>query len=192
MERKKCFKINVLGESSVGKTCIINSYTRNEFIETLPTIGIDSYKVEKTFDNSEYKFKIFDTPGNERYRSLSCTILRFADGFVMVFAIDNRKSFETAKSWINFIKEYANLEEKVLYIVGNKSDVEPEKRQVTKEEAESYAKCMNIKYFETSARTKKGIKEVFEEMFKEVYEISEIIKEKEKLHLIKRDNWNKK
>jgi len=66
---------------------------------------------------------------------------------------------------------------------------------VTKEVAESYAKCMNIKHFETSALTKKGINEVFEETFKDVYEkskINETIKKKEKLHPIKRDSRNKK
>ena len=67
----------MLGESSVRKTCIINSYTRNEFSEAFPTIGIDPYNVEKTFDNSEYKFKIFDTIGNERYRILSYSTLQF-------------------------------------------------------------------------------------------------------------------
>ena len=195
MERKKFFKIGLLGESSVGKTCIINSYTRNEFIETFPTLGIGPYNVKKTFDNSEYKFKIIDTSGNERDRSLTGTIMKIADGLVVVFAVDNRHSFVKVDFWINNIEYLVNLEEKVLYLVGNKSDVEPEKRQVTKEEAESYAKCKKIKYFETSACTKKGINEVFEEVFKEVYEISkinEINKKKEKLHPIERDNWNKK
>jgi len=93
MERKKFFKIGLLGESSVGKTCIINSYTRNEFIETFPTLGIDPYNVKKTFDNSEYKFKIIDTSGNERDRSLTGTIMKIADGLVVVFAVDNRHSF---------------------------------------------------------------------------------------------------
>ena len=170
MERKKKLNISLLGETCVGKTCIVNSYTRNEFIETIKTLGILESIVKKTFDNLEYKFKIFDTAGEEKFRSISNSTILIADGFFIVFSVDNKKSFESVISWIKNIEDYINLEEKVLYLLGNKIDVEPEKRQVTKEEAVLYAKSRNIKYFETSARIGKGINEAFEEMFQDVYE----------------------
>ena len=92
-----------------------------------------------------------------------------------------------------FYEEYANLEEKVLYLVGNKIDVEPECRQVAKEEAELFAKNKNFKYFETSELTKIGINEAFEEMFKDVYEMYKKINEKNaNEHFEKNKKNNKK
>jgi len=101
-----------------------------------------------------------------------------SDGYFLVFSVDNKKSFERVIMWINWIEDYVNLEEKIVYLVGNKIDVKPEEREVTKEEIEEFAKNKNFKYFETSARTQKGINEAFEEMFKDFYEKSKIINKK--------------
>ena len=70
-------------------------------------------------------------------------------GFLKVFAFNNRQSYERLVNWINYIEEYVNLEEKVLFIIGNKIDIKPEEREVAKEEAEEIAKSKNAKYFET-------------------------------------------
>ena len=156
----------------MGKTCISYVYRKRDFsYNTCLTIGIETSNEKKVFDNSEYKFKIYDTAGGDRYLSISNTTIELCAGFFMVFAVDNKKSFKTAINRINFIENYYNLEEKVFYLIGNKIDVKPEERQVTKEEAEIFAKSKNIKYFETSALLHKGINEAFEEMFKEIYEI---------------------
>ena len=95
----------------------------------------------------EYKFKIFDTAGQERYKSISSTTIQIADGFLMVFAVDNKESYNRIVDWIDFIEEYVNLGGKVLFIIGNKIDVKPDKRLVKKEEAEIFAKNKNAKYF---------------------------------------------
>ena len=161
----------MLGESQVGKTCILNAGKNNIFQEeTLITAGIDSYTWEKTFDNKKYIFKIFDTGGTERYRGIASTTFQIAHGYFLVFDVNNRNSFNKIIEWIDLIKEKVELEEKVLYLLGNKIDLEPKERQIIKEEAEKFAKSKNAKYFETSARTKKGINEAFEEMFKDIYE----------------------
>ena len=160
---------------------------------TLQTVGIYSYNKKKTFDNLEYNFTIFDTSGTERQRSIVNTTIQISNGYFMVFAVNNRRSFEKAIDWINLIEEYANLEENVLYLVGNKIDVEPECREVAKEEAELFAKSKNIKYFETSALTKIGINGAFEEMFKDVYEMYKKINEKNaNEHFEKNKKNNKK
>ena len=135
------------------------------------TTGIVSFMKQKQFDNKEYKFKIFDTAGQERYKSLSNTTIQIADGFLMVFAVDNKNSFNKIVDWINFIEDNVNLEEKVLYLIGNKIDVKTEVRQVTKEEAEEFANSKNAKYFETSALKNEGINEAFEEIFKDIYQM---------------------
>ena len=172
MKKNTGFKISLLGESTVGKTSIVNAYSKNQFsYNTVQTTGIVSFMKKKQFDNKEYKFKIFDTAGQERYKSLSNTTIQIADGFFMVFAVDNRDSFIKIIDWIKFIDDHTNLDEKVLYLIGNKIDVELEERMVKKEEAEEFAKSKNAKYFETSALKNEGIKEAFEEIFKDIYEM---------------------
>ena len=185
--KRRKFNICLLGESLVGKSSIINRYKNNEFEESLMTMYFSPYILKKTFNNIEYTFKIFDTPGQERYRSFSNTYLKISDGFFMVFAVDNKESFERGISWIKDIEDYFNLEEKVLFLLGTKIDVKPEEKQVTKEEVEEIAKSMNIKYFETSARTKEGINEAFEEMFKDVLEQYKMNRNKKTNHLDKID-----
>ena len=172
MKKTTGFKISILGESTVGKTSIVNAYSKNQFsYNTVLTTGIVSFMKQKQFDNKEYKFKIFDTAGQERYKSLSNTSIQIADGFLMVFAVDNKNSFNKIVDWINFIEDNVNLEEKVLYLIGNKIDVKTEVRQVTKEEAEEFANSKNAKYFETSALKNEGINEAFEEIFKDIYQM---------------------
>ena len=166
------FKISILGERNVGKTSIVTAYTKNEFsFQTLETTGIETCYKKKTFDEVEYTFKIFDTAGQERYNSISSTTIQMADGFFMVFAVDNRKSFERIVTWIKYIEDYVNLEEKVIFIIGNKSDVKQEEREITKEEAENLAKGYQAKYLETSAYTREGINDAFEKMFTDIYEM---------------------
>ena len=172
MKKNTGFKISLLGESTVGKTSIVNAYSKNQFsYNTVQTTGIVSVMKKKQFDNKEYKFKIFDTAGQERYKSLSNTTIQIADGFFMVFAVDNKESFYKIIDWINFIEDNVDLDEKALYLIANKIDVESEVRQVTKEEAEKFANSKNAKYFETSALKNEGINEAFEEIFKDIYQM---------------------
>ena len=172
MKKNTGFKISLLGESTVGKTSIVNAYSKNQFsYNTVQTTGIVSVMKKKQFDNKEYKFKIFDTAGQERYKSLSNTTIQIADGFFMVFAVDNKESFYKIIDWINFIEDNVDLEEKALYLIANKIDVESEVRQVTKEEGEKFANSKNAKYFETSALKNEGINEAFEEIFKDIYQM---------------------
>ena len=190
---KYTFKISLLGDKNVGKTSIVTAYTQNEFsLTTLSTIGIDTSITKKIFDNVEYTFKIFDTVGQEKFNSISTTTIQMAVGFFMVFAVNNRESYERLVNWINYIEDYVNLEEKVLFIIGNKTDVKPEERKVTKEEAKEIAKSKNAKYFETSALTRKGINEAFEEMFKDVYEMSKQNKNRNSNIVLDKKNVSKK
>ena len=153
------FNVSLLGERAVGKTSIFSVLLGKEFSEnTLNTIGIESEIVSAKFDGKEYKFKIFDTAGPERYRSISSTTINLADDFLLVFGVDDKKTLETIRYWIKSIEEDCDIKKKVLFLVGNKIDIE--KREITKEEALSFAKTNNIRYFETSAKTGFGIKEI--------------------------------
>ena len=173
------FNVSILGERTVGKTSMCSVFLGNKFSEnTLDTIGIESTLTSAKFDGKEYKFKIFDTAGQERYRSIANTTINLADGFLLVFGVDNNKTFETLGQWIKSIEEKCDIKKKVLFLVGNKIDIE--NREITKEDALSFAKTNNIKYFETSAKTGDGIKEIFNLLFEEVYKKSKEIENLEK------------
>ena len=135
------------------------------------TVGIDFLEDNIMLDGKNYKFKIFDTAGAERYKSSSRSIIRVSDGFIIVFSVDNRKSFQLANDdWLRFIKEETlDIEKKVIFLVANKIDLE--KREVKREEAEEYAKRNKMNYFEISARKGIGVKEIFNQMYKDVYDL---------------------
>ncbi len=170
MEKIKRTKFNVslLGEGDVGKTCIVSVNAGKKFDEnTLMTVGfenvMDTYKIEGT----NYKFKIFDTAGQERYRSISKQTIQIADGFILVFSVIDRKSFEHIIYWLNTIDENTDIKKKVIILIGNKIDVE--NRKVTEEEASNFAKDKKLKYFETSAKSGIGIKEAFTQLYEDIY-----------------------
>lgn len=166
--KRKKFNISLLGESEVGKTRITNCYLGKEIEEiNLSTIGIESYIDVAKFDGEEYKFKIYDTAGQERYRSISKSTIKITDGFLLVFSVANKQSFTLIDYWFNSIKEEIDIKKKVIYLVGNKIDLE--NREVSNEEAVNYAKMKDILYFETSARTGFGVKEVFQQLYQDIY-----------------------
>ncbi len=94
----------------------------------------------------------------------------------MVFSVDNEQSLDKISKWIDNIEENVNRKEKVLILVGNKIDIDSNIRQVTHEGGMNFAKERNMKYFETSAKTGYGIKEAFNQIFQDVYELDEKIK----------------
>ena len=166
--KRKKFNISLLDESEVGKTRITNCYLGKEIEEiNLSTIGIESYIDVAKFDGEEYKFKIYDTAGQERYRSISKSTIKITDGFILVFSVANKQSFTLIDYWFNSIKEEIDIKKKVIYLVGNKIDLE--NREVSNEEAVNYAKMKDILYFETSARTGFGVKEVFQQLYQDIY-----------------------
>ena len=166
--KRKKFNISLLGESEVGKTRITNCYLGKEIEEiNLSTIGIESYLDVAKFDGEEYKFKIYDTAGQERYRSISKSTIKITDGFLLVFSVANKQSFTLLDYWFNSIKEEIDIKKKVIFLVGNKIDLE--NREVSNEEAVNYAKMKDILYFETSARTGFGVKEVFQQLYQDIY-----------------------
>ena len=167
--KRKKFNINFLGDTTVGKTSIIKRHIKKTFDENaIATIGIDNIKEEKEIDNKKYTFKIYDTAGQERYKSISLSYIKLGDGFLLVFSVDKRETFDKLDLWVENMYESISPEEKVIFLVGNKID--SEKRVVTKEEAEEYAKKKNFDYYETSAKTGEGIEKLFDELYHKIYE----------------------
>ena len=169
--KRKKFNVSILGETQVGKTNMVCVLKGQGFQpQILSTIGIDNFVDKAVFDNTEYTFKIFDTAGQERYQKVVAdSTIKIADGFLMVFSVDKAETLQKINYWLNFIDQHTNLKEKVLLLVGNKIDLQ--NREVSNEEGFNFAKERKMKYFETSAKTGFGIKEAFQQLYKDIYDL---------------------
>lgn len=156
------FKILTLGESCVGKTSILLRYTENNFIQThLLTIGIDFKTKYIKMNNKNVKLKLWDTAGQEKFRTLTQQYYKNADGILLIFDIKDRNSFEKIHSWMDQISYNSPGDGLPLVLVGNKCDCKEEERAVKIDELEKVAEEYNVKCFETSALSNKNIDECF-------------------------------
>nr|CAD7430207.1 unnamed protein product [Timema monikensis] len=154
------FKLLLIGDSGVGKTCVLFRFSEDAFNTTfISTIGID-FKIRTIeLDGKKIKLQIWDTAGQERFRTITTAYYRGAMGIMLVYDITNEKSFENIKNWIRNIEENASADvEKML--LGNKCEL-TEKRQVTKERGEQLAIEYGIKFMETSAKASINVEDAF-------------------------------
>ncbi|CAK9104258.1 Ras-related protein RABE1a (AtRABE1a) (Ras-related protein Rab8B) (AtRab8B) [Durusdinium trenchii] len=162
-------KLLMIGDSGVGKTCLLLRYANDSFSPTfLTTIGID-FKIKTiTLDEKVIKLQIWDTAGQERFRTITTSYFRGAQGILLVYDVTDRGSFENISNWVAQIQNHAeNNISKVL--IGNKCDVDPSERQVTLEEGKKLAEEFGIEhFFEASAKKNTNVTEAFESVAKHV------------------------
>ncbi|CEM00744.1 unnamed protein product [Vitrella brassicaformis CCMP3155] len=157
------YKLVLLGDASVGKSCLVVRFAKDEFYEYQePTIGAAFMTQSVTLGDEIVKFEIWDTAGQERYRSLAPMYYRGAAAAVVVYDITNKESFDGAKSWINELKAVLPSDV-VIALTGNKIDLEAS-RCVSTELAEGYAEDNALLFKETSAKTGEGVRELFDEI----------------------------
>ena len=155
------FKILTIGESGVGKTCILRRFVENKFLKNhLATIGIDFKTKTLNINNQEIKLKIWDTAGQERFRNITTQYYKGADGIVLVYDVTDEASFDKIKDWMDQILSNTNKDEICLILLGNKCDIE--KRSISYEQGKTLANELQVNFFETSAQTGQNIKEAFE------------------------------
>mmetsp|Transcript_20049 Transcript_20049/g.41745 ORF Transcript_20049/g.41745 Transcript_20049/m.41745 type:complete len:195 (-) Transcript_20049:258-842(-) len=160
------FKLVLLGDTAVGKSCLVVRFVRDEFFEFQePTIGAAFLTQSVQLDSSVVKFEIWDTAGQERYRSLAPMYYRGAAAAIVVFDLSNKDSYNGAKSWVKELLRRGDPNV-VIALAGNKADLPPSQRKVETEEAAAYAAEHNILYLETSARTAANVKSLFVEIAK--------------------------
>jgi small GTP-binding protein len=169
MDYDKTCKILLIGDSLVGKTCLISRYAIGVFNEDyISTVGFDSRQKEEIINNEKVLVKIFDTAGQERFKSITANYLRNAEGVILVYDLTSTESFENLKFWIESIKNNLGNDEPIpIIIIGNKIDLE-DAREINKSVAEKFAKDNNYKYFETSAKTGEGVDDAFREIVKQI------------------------
>ena len=167
--KRKVIRISMLGDSSVGKTSLINTFLNVEFTENvLSNIGIEKTETKMTMkDGNEMKIIIWDTAGQERFHSISTGTIKNAQGIVVTFDVTKQKSFDNVKRWLENIRE--NNDKIPIVLFGNKCDL-VEKREVKEKEAQEFAKNNNLTYFETSAKSNINVKEGFTKIAEDAYE----------------------
>ena len=170
----KVIKLALLGDTTVGKTAICHSMLNLHFAEDhLSTIGQDKLETKFALKNgTEIKLVLWDTAGQERFHSMALKTLKAVQGVIVVFDVSIKRTFNSVNSWLNDIKD--NLDNPCLVLFGNKIDKDKSEWEVTKEEVEEYANSLNLQYFETSAKTKKGLNEGFSYIVNEAYDRVEI------------------
>ena len=195
MEKKtNHFKILILGDHAVGKSCFIIRYTDDTFQDVyLSTIGMDcKYKDINLENGKSIRLQIWDTAGQDRFRSLTKNLYKGASGIILIYDISNRKTFDNVKGWIESIKE--EVSSKVLIVlVGNKID-KIEEREVKKVEGEDLAEELKLPFYECSALTGENINNAFLGLARKLVETKEKIENRgEKLTKVPiKDTNNKK
>jgi len=164
-------KVVLLGESGVGKTSIISQFTSNKFNPRCPT-SVSAQFISKTMKFPEYnktiKFDIWDTVGQEKYRSLAKIFYKDANVIVFVYSIDNIKSFEGLKNyWYEEVKSNC-LSNVIFGVVGNKNDLYSQ-AQVNEQEARQWADSIGGIFQLTSAKTDSGIELLFQNLGKKFF-----------------------
>ena len=162
----------LIGDSTVGKTCFLTRYFKNQFNETfLSTIGIDKEIKHVKVGNDNYKMTLWDTAGQERFKCLPKKYYQNADGVLLLFDVTNEETFNNVSNWMKDVKENSNKDGKeseiALYLIGNKID-KPD-RVIQRETAETQAKSLGMKYFEVSCKINMNIPEVMARMIMECH-----------------------
>lgn len=166
------YKIITLGDSSVGKTSIINRFINDTFDEELtPTLGIKHTFKTLEINNTKVKLSVIDTNGQEKYRSLSVSYFRHADVVLFIFNLNEPLSFNNIQEWINVFNDNNNKKKVILkYLIGSKSDLE---QRVEQNLIDEFANNNNMLYMATSAKTNNQINELFQKIGEDILEEEE-------------------
>ena len=165
-------KIVLLGDVSVGKTSIASRYCKNSFNEHhINTIG-GAYQQQKVvLDNGAMiKLHIWDTSGQERFRAMTNLYYRDAQVALLTYDITNESSFTSIDFWIKELKYKVENENMILCLVGNKCDVSSDDRKITTFKGKKFAEENDMIFYETSAKTGEGVKDLFVTIANKVYE----------------------
>ncbi|XP_060788997.1 ras-related protein Rab-15-like isoform X1 [Neoarius graeffei] len=163
------FRLLLLGDSGVGKTCLLHRLTDTEFLSPhISTIGVDFKMKTIEVRGLKVRIQIWDTAGQERYQTITKQYYRRAQGIFLIYDITSSLSFQHIMKWVSDVDEYApHTVQKIL--IGNKHDEEYQ-RQVTTEQGKKLAKIYGMDFLETSAFTNYNVSEAFIRMTELVLE----------------------
>lgn len=161
------FKLLLIGDSGVGKTCVLFRFSDDTFNTTfISTIGID-FKIKTVeLQGKKIKLQIWDTAGQERFHTITTSYYRGANGILLVYDITQPKTFDNISKWLRNINEHAS-EDVERMLIGNKCDME-DKRLISEERGKKIAEENGIKFFETSAKENINIEIAFNTLAEDI------------------------
>ncbi|NXL50964.1 RAB17 protein, partial [Podilymbus podiceps] len=154
------YKVVLLGNTSVGKSSLAYRYVKNDFKESLPTVGCSFFTQTINLEVATIKFEIWDTAGQEKYHSVCHLYYRGAHAALVIYDIANKETLNRAKLWLRDLEKEFLPDEIVIALVGNKTDLAAE-REVTTEEGEEFARTKGLLFMETSAKSNHQVNDIF-------------------------------
>jgi len=166
-------KLLIVGGSGVGKTNFLNMFLNNKFNQNyFSSTGIDLQKKIMNIKNKKVRIQIWDTAGQEKYKSITKNLFLKVMGALVLYDITNEESFTKLKEWVELIKEECGRHIKIL-IIGNKSDLESQ-RAIDKEDAMKYANEEKVQYIECSSKTGENVEKAIIMLSEKILESTEI------------------
>lgn len=161
------YKLVVVGGGGVGKSALTIQLIQNHFVDEYdPTIE-DSYRKQVVIDDETCLLDILDTAGQEEYSAMRDQYMRTGEGFLCVYSITSRTSFDEISDFREQILRVKDADEVPMILIGNKSDLNSD-RQVSQNEAQAQAKQFGIQSMETSAKTRTGVEDAFYTLVREI------------------------
>ncbi|KAK5918204.1 ras-related protein Rab-39B-like [Pseudochaenichthys georgianus] len=164
------FRLIVIGDSTVGKSCLIRRFTEGRFAQVSdPTVGVDFFsRLVEIEPGKRIKLQIWDTAGQERFRSITRAYYRNSVGGLLLFDITNRRSFTNVHNWLEEAQSHVQPHNIVFLLVGHKCDLDAQ-RQVSLQEAEKLAGAFGMRYVETSARESINVEKAFVDLTRDIF-----------------------
>ena len=184
-------KVILLGETGVGKTSIINRFITNEFItEDTITLGSSFFTKEIKKQNINYKLKIWDTTGQEKFHSVTNLFIKGSNIIILVYSVNSLNSFEELNYWYKSLKRNLEGDNHILAIVGNKIDLKNEV-VISEDEGKKFAENKNAVFKLVSAKEDpKGINKLFDKLLEELSQID--FESRTESYIIKKKSIKKK
>ena len=166
-------KICLLGDVNVGKTSIASRFCKNSFNDNyINTIGGAYQQQNITLNNGvKIKLHIWDTSGQDRFRSMTNLYYRDAQVAILTYDVTKEQTLESLNYWLNELNDKVEIDNMVLCLAGNKNDVDASKKTVPTSKGKAFAEEHNMIFYETSAKTGAGVKELFQAIAAKEYEL---------------------